>query len=52
MKPGSLKPMVILIILLDIVLICLGLILYFEYGVGMIPCDTDIDCVTKNGGTY
>lgn len=52
MKPGSFKPLVILVVLLDIVLVCLALILYYEFQVGWIPCDTDIDCVTKNGGDY
>ena len=52
MKPGSFKWLVVLVVVLDIALLCLALILYYEFGVGQIPCDTDIDCITKNGGTY
>ncbi len=52
MKPGSFKPLFWLVLILDIVLVCLALVLYCEFGVGQIPCDTDLDCLTKNGVDY
>ena len=52
MKPGSFRPLVILVLLLDIALIALAAILYYEYGVGQLPCSTDIECQRLNGGSY
>lgn len=49
MKPGSLRPMVILVIILDVALIALAAILYYEFGVGQLPCHTDMECEQRFG---